>query len=293
MISKINNLILLIGMTGIVCFCLIFLVSCKKKSLTGKPVEYFYKDEQLIELCNAISENDESKVDKLLSKGIDINAMGNEGMTPLAWALCMNDKSIFEMVLKKGGNPNIRLSKKTGDSVMTLVVSAKNLENLKLALKYGGNPNYQDIDYRTLLFYAISLDKDSLKRVKILVNAGADINHQTMSEITPMIKASLINQYHIVCYLLNTGADPALKDNGNSTIVDYMKQSYNAMDHKNKLYGYLLKAAQLIRKKGMKVDLEAPRIIKFKPLPKDWVQKRRAEAEKKKFKNVGSKPTIY
>ena len=111
---------------------IVFLLqACTPSSSTGKKPEFYYKDAKVIELCNAISRNDEAAVDELLKQGVDINAIGKEGMTPLWWAFSLNSKSRFEMVLKKGGNPNIRTQLEYGLSVMNLAIQHKDRNGAK------------------------------------------------------------------------------------------------------------------------------------------------------------------
>ena len=47
----------------------ICIVSCGKKKY---PPEYFYHDSNVIELCNAITKQDEHKIDELLKQNTDI-----------------------------------------------------------------------------------------------------------------------------------------------------------------------------------------------------------------------------
>jgi ankyrin repeat protein len=302
----------------IITICLGFAVSssCRKTSTTGKSPDFFYKNKQMIELCEAIADNDEKKVDELLKHGVDINRMGKEGMTPMLWAFTMHDKKIFEMVLKKGGNPNIRYYPKTGTSVnrryyikreasvMTRATKSKDPDYLKLALKYGGNPNYQNLDYDTLLFIAI-LSSSSLEKVKLLVDAGADINHQDVTNKTPTIDALLTHKYSVAYYLLRKGADPMLT-NDIFSVIDLLVSFYQRENEKMKRYKstnkyhlekyeYLVKSIDFLRKQGYEIDLKTPYESKFilGSLPKDWLEKNEEKAAKKVFKNNGSKPTIY
>ena len=146
-ISKKRTFLFLIML---IIFSTALIVSCRR-STTGKTPEFFFKNSKVVELCKAISNNDEAKIDSLLKQGVDVNSIGKDGMNPLLWALSFNDIKTFEMVLKKGGNPNIRLTKGNGTSVMILVSKMPENDFLKLTLKYGGDPNIEDFAFKTFL----------------------------------------------------------------------------------------------------------------------------------------------
>ena len=273
---------------------MMLLISCTPSSSTGKKPEFYYKNAKVIELCNAISRNDEAAVDELLKQGVDINATGKEGMTPLWWAFSLNSISRFEMVLKKGGNPNIRTQLEYGPSVMTFAVRHKDVDYLRLALEYGGNPNYQDSDYDTLLFDAIRYD-NSLKKVELLYNAGADLNHRNYMGNSYIEMAFDSSKYDIIYFFLENGADYSAPM-GNYTIADFCALAYQQSDKNYRLYPYLLKIIDFLESRGVKIDLKTPFKVKPTPLredPESYFKPFKEKSKQKVFEHNGSKPTIY
>ena len=244
------GLILLLG----VCMAL---VSCKKNSSTNHPPEYFFKNPKVVELCNAISNKDEPKVDNLLNQGIDINTIGKDGMTPLLWAFNSNDKNIYEMVLKKGADPNIKITARgwKNSSVMSLVCLMDDSDYLEITLKYIKRVKSEKISPNAL---KDAIDVLSLEKVKLLVAAGADINQPDTSGCTPLINAGAINQFHIVYYLLQAGADPLKPDSSGLTLVYLIEESNQLMSRKGEHYQYLLKCAEFLKNKGIEVDVSKP-----------------------------------
>lgn len=248
-------------------------VSCGKKKY---PPDYFYSDTQVISLCKAISNNDEANIDALLKEGVDINTVGKDGMTPLLWALKAKNKAIYEMVLRKGGDPNIKITAKSamGESVMSLVCRMKDIDYLKITLKYVNKSSKIQLKKSALSYALIGINDSTLERVKLLVEAGADINCKAETGVEkgmpPLISAAALNQYDIVYYLLQERADPLLKadpiiipslsskkDSGLS-LVYLIEQSNELMSRKGNQYPYLLKCAQLLKDKGIKVDVSKP-----------------------------------
>jgi len=236
---------------------LVFIVvSCSKKRLY--PPAYFYTDTKTIELCEAISNADEKKITQLLQKGADINKVGKDGMTPLLWAfkcaLKTKKQKIYEMVLKKGGNPNIVItgSGLKNKSVMYLVCMMDDSEYLEITLKYAKFKKDERVSVKDLI-NAIDASNSSLKKVKMLVASGVDINKAYYGDV-PIIFAAHLNQWHIVYYLLCAGADPKIKGNNSFDLAQIIEESNELMSRKGFRYKYLRKCAKFLKDKGIKVD---------------------------------------
>jgi ankyrin repeat protein len=89
-------------------------------------------------------------------------------------------------------------------------------------MKYGGKINLVNPkDGTTPIFNAILAC--NLPNVKILVEAGANINQQDAGGETPIVAAALEVQYDIVYYLLQMGADPKIN---NKDLNYYLQHSY-------------------------------------------------------------------
>ena len=233
----------------------VYFILNRPKSLTGKHPDYFFKDERVIELCDAISDGNEKEMDRLLKSGGDINAVGKDGMNPLLWALSMNDIKIYEMVLKKGGDPNIKITAGSGagKSVMSMICRAKKDDFLRLTLKYGWKPTLKDARFYCPMHEAVR--NLSLEKVKLLVEAGADVNQKNDGD-TPINIAGMLNQFDIVYYLLQNGADPTIKSDHGMTIVYLIEDSYHNMNKSSEKFKYLLKCAEILKKRGMKIDFD-------------------------------------
>ncbi|MBB3209868.1 hypothetical protein FHS27_005713 [Rhodopirellula rubra] len=72
----------------------------------GWKAEDFFNDSAVIELCDAIEANDVAKMKQLIAEGVDVNAVGDGGVTPLLWAFVDNQPERFQLLLEHGADPN-------------------------------------------------------------------------------------------------------------------------------------------------------------------------------------------
>jgi len=227
---------------------------CKKYSAN----DYFH-DPDVIALANAAAEGDTAEIDRLLARGVDVNTMGKEGMTPLAFALVNNNEKGFLYLLQHGADPN--LQDEEGDSVLSLVARRENDSKwLEMVLEHGGDPNLVDpidtIDsYKdaTPIFNAIR--SKNILNVQLLVDAGADLDHQNALGHTPAMYAARFRWYRVVYLFLERGAEWSIKNKFGDDIAYYC-HSYGPRNKKfREDYEYYFKVLDFLRDKG--VDLKA------------------------------------
>ena len=144
-------------------------------TLGGQTIGQTFKDDKVAALTKAAVAGDEKKVALLVSQGVNVNTVAENGATPLMWALNARNHKGVEALLKAGADPNL-LSDKTGMSPMNFVPMGDDVELLRLLLKYGGNPNHPgkgDISERPL---SLASSYGRIENMKLLLDAGADIN---------------------------------------------------------------------------------------------------------------------
>jgi ankyrin repeat protein len=176
--------------------------------------EVYFQDPIQIELVKAVQKGDTAGIDAAISKGADVNKLGQEEMTPLAWAFAKQNKVGYQHLLEKGADPNFKTKKKAwnnhGSSIMQFAALSEDPEYLLLALQHKGNPNAPDsLLGKTILFTAIRNHRP--ENVKILVRAGADINHQDKAGFTPLMNTVTGDNYDLSMVLLSLGADATIK----------------------------------------------------------------------------------
>ena len=247
--------------------------SCGKKKY---PPEYFFQDSNAIALCNAISDHNEAEIDRLLNENVNVNEIGKDGMTPLFWALKEKDKVAFEKLLKKGADPNIKINTPSTKNMSVLLMACRinDISFLKIIVKYVNKKSKIKLDENVLTYALQGIDDSSLKKIQILVEAGANLNSKAKygveKGVPPLINAAMLNQFDIVYYLLRQGADPMLKadpldipmrsssKNDGLSLIHLIEQSNELMSRKGKQYKYLRKCAKFLKKKGIKVDVSKP-----------------------------------
>ena len=86
-------------------------------------------------------------------------------------------------------------------------------EDVAILLQKGASPNIQDPDYNTPLSFAIERqDQEGFEIVKVLVEAGAELNTPDTYGTNPLLLAIRTDQAIAVWYLLYRGANFYVRD---------------------------------------------------------------------------------
>lgn len=194
---------------------LIFVITsgCNKKqnnNMLGDNVK-LYKNTPAWELAQAVEKEDTIKIKELCQKDTSLLSFQEKkfGQTILEWAVYTNHYYSAKALCEAGANPNIQ----SYDGSSAFLQAADNSETsdyVKLLLKYGGDVNaiaqpkagIQQI--KTPLIAACCW---RFETVKILVEAGADINYTDDQHQSPLQRACLFDEIETVKYLLEKGAE--------------------------------------------------------------------------------------
>lgn len=175
---------------------------CSWADQGGKSMiaEQYFTIDDIKSLANAAANGDLDTIKYLVKKGVNVNFIGKEDMTPLSFALIHGNKKGVSTLLEYGANPNFIAS--NGASVVVLSAMTDDDFFLKEALLHGGDPNIVDPKSKnTVLVQTIFYDK--IKNAQLLLNSGADVNG-TYSEgdDTPMLVAASADEYEFVVLFL-------------------------------------------------------------------------------------------
>ncbi len=170
--------------------------------LHGKHIE-LYEKTKCWELAVAVYEEDTAKIKSLCRKDTTlVHCRENKFQgTLLEWAVFNYRYYASKALLECGADPNA----KDYENKTPFIYAARVYETsdyLKLLLAYGGNVNSRSNDgqNKTPLFAAA---KQRLESVKILVNAGANINDTSgYYGLTALHWACVTNKIDIVEYLI-------------------------------------------------------------------------------------------
>lgn len=159
-------------------------------------------------LALAIAGGDLKSVKQLIAVGVDVNAplesMNN--VHPVALAIVMKQPATARLLLQKGANPNVPLV--PGDTSLTLLhyqVDKGETEMVKLLVDAGANLEVRDRYGSTPLNLAAK--KGATDIAKILLEAGAIVDSRDDKKRTPLHWAAFQGQEETVALLISKGAD--------------------------------------------------------------------------------------
>ncbi|CAO2191389.1 unnamed protein product [Urochloa humidicola] len=156
---------------------------------------------------SAAQSGDVSTVKCLLDRGGDLMKADDKGRTVLHHAACAGSSKVTEFLLSKGIPVDIDYGHGTA-----LHQAANNEQDktVKILLDHHANPNTNVSGVNTPLIGALL--NHSLKCMKLLIKAGADVNGKGCL-ITPLVLATKRGGYtNEVRLLLKAGADPNIPD---------------------------------------------------------------------------------
>ncbi|HYV37455.1 MAG TPA: ankyrin repeat domain-containing protein [Gemmataceae bacterium] len=245
------------------------LVTCFVIGSGGEPPELekleaksLFSDPQVLKLVQAAEQGDEKTIDELVKQGVDVNAKGRYGVTPLLRCLWAQNKKGYSKLLGHKADSNILNER--GQSVMSQAALADNPFWLDQALKNGGNPNLVNKGSKfnpgeTPLFYAIGNQRT--ENAKLLIAAGADIHHKNEKGYFPLMLAVSRPAYPIAYLLLEAGADYHQKEPfGGKNAVEWISGRNldsippHMVDEQGPWY---LKTVEWLRNKGEKIEIRA------------------------------------
>ncbi|XBI62845.1 hypothetical protein VPH35_043383 [Triticum aestivum] len=166
-----------------------------------------------------------STVKYFLDHGGDLVKGDNKGQTVLHHAMCIGCCNVTEFLLSKGLPVDIDRGHGT-----PLYMAALNEQDktVKILLDYHANPNIIINGANSLLMSALVYR--SLKCMKLLIKAGADVDCKG-SIATPLVLATMLGGYtNYIKLLLKAGVDPNIPDDLGrlpvelAAICDYMEE---------------------------------------------------------------------
>jgi ankyrin repeat protein len=184
------------------------------------------------ELFEAAKAGNSSKILQLLSTGVDVNSKNNDKVTALQVAVNWNQLDAVKALLAHGANPNY-----VGGNISPAlhVATGRDTEIVKVLLKAGSNVNLpnmygitplqlaagnRDETFRTLLKdggYRGPMPK-RIETVKLLIEAGANVNSLNNLGSTPLSVAIVNNNLDIAEILLKAGANIHQRLPGNDSV---------------------------------------------------------------------------
>ena len=151
----------------------------------------------------------------LVSRGADVNAVDNDGYTPLHMAAMSGYPDKAKYLLEKGAN--LQALTKSGATPLHLAAERRRFDPVLLDLLIGppdhSNVNVRDSEGRTPLWRAA--DAENADSVKWLIDHGADPNIANSRGEQPLDRALLLDYMKVAETLCDNGGSPnAITEDG-------------------------------------------------------------------------------
>jgi hypothetical protein len=187
-----------------------------KTTLLGKDYRLFQQTPAW-DLAKAVQDGNvaEIKAEAIKNKALVDFKEGRYGQTLLRLAVVNENYTSVKTLLQLGANPNTQDSEYGASPLIKAAglgseSSIADTSFLKILLKYGGNPNA--IEYKTKYTPLMTAcENGSFEYVKILLDAGANINYLSAYGDSPLycasVYVSIYGHPELVTYLINRGAN--------------------------------------------------------------------------------------
>lgn len=223
----------------------------EKPWATLEPKEIF-TDQNVRDLAEAAAKGNTKKIDELVRLGVSVNSKGLHGLIPLFSAVVAQNKAGVERLLALGADPNLR-SEEGGAVIHTATHLIKDSTFLKLILAHGGNPNLlRGNDGKVPLHLAISSEDSyqSMEKIKLLLDAGANVNVRDKRGETPLMDAAKLYRFDLTYKLLESGADYSIQNNWGVSILSYVND-VPMLDARKEQVAWHEKTIQFLKLKGV------------------------------------------
>lgn len=166
--------------------------------------------------------DDVNKVKELIAHGVDCEIENELGLTVLHWASLNGHKSVVEMIIIKGVNPDKVSRKGYKQTPLILAAQGGHIDIAEYLIKKGADMNTKDMFGRTPLSH--SLEAGQLSMAKFLLNYGVNVNTKDDVSQTPLHIAVVKGNFEVVKLLVEKGADVNAKNELGMTPQDLAKQ---------------------------------------------------------------------
>jgi ankyrin repeat protein len=226
--------------------------SCEMSSLEDADLEELrddFPDESVRKLAIAAAEGAVADIKDIVASGVDVNATGKFGDTPLSIAIQFNQPSSVGTLLDLGADPN-RVPEGRRRSPLSIAAGLPDTAVLALLLERGADPNVSAVERAAPIVE--QADAGDLAAVRLLVNAGADVDGRGLNDDTALIAAARRAHYDVVLYLLESGADYTLVNRSDESLIQIIenriyRNTNPAIDYREEVVNFLRAAGEEVQ----------------------------------------------
>lgn len=172
---------------------------------------------------NAVKQDNARKVKELLISGFDANTPDREGLSGLHLAV-LEPSPKAALVLIEWVKTDVNQLNKKGESALMLAALKGNQQIAEKLIKKGGDVNKTGW---TPLHYAAT--GGWVPIINLLLENSAYIDAGSPNGTTPLMMAAMYSTSAAVNFLLQEGADPAIKNQQKLTALDFAQRG-NRLD---------------------------------------------------------------
>jgi uncharacterized protein len=221
------------------CLILVSVSTCamdpKQRALSALDemrAEQYFANAVQAKFVKAVGEGDIDAARRWLEQAAAVNVVGEEGLTPLLWAMVKQQPVSVDFLLREGADPNqitrwkSRNGREEWATPLTLAVKFEETRYLKALLEHGANPNLIVNAVGQTAIFTAALHK-RLRNIELLIANGADVNHRSQFGHTPISDAAYQRAFSVVLLLLKSGADASLESSHGFSALAAIKQFGN------------------------------------------------------------------
>lgn len=204
---------------------LIFVAACTATPAADVREQSVDKSELNMDLIAAAERGNIEEVSRLLAEGADVHAANSRGVTPLIAAAYQNHVEVAKVLIEAGAGVNVQDN--TQQSAYLITTSEGYLELLQLTLAAGADIHSLDSYNGTGLIRAA--DRGHVEIIEELLKTDIDVDHVNRLNWTALLEAIILGDggsrhTEVVRLLVEAGADVNLADGNGVTPLEHARR---------------------------------------------------------------------
>lgn len=181
-----------------------------------------FTDEKVVALIEAASRGNRAEVDRLRADGVDIDARGKFGMTPLIWEAAAGNDTGVVTLLDAGADRSLGTDQ--GDTALHKAAERSSISTLQKLLDHGIDPSTRNtVTGASAVWNALMNERP--ENITYLLAHGIDVTMVDRMGNTALHQAAKINEADAVLELMAAGGDPTAINKQGVTFQRYLSMT--------------------------------------------------------------------